>query len=236
MKWNLPPLAVLLALAPLGAAAQVDSAVQGAGGISIVTDGTTTTRSANTIDFTSGCTVTVTGGIAQIACSGSGGSVSGPGTTTSGYVPQWSNTGGTALGAGFAIGTGVATALGVAVGSAGAVVTNNAVAQSFTGGLRPTAYSNGTGSGSATITVDCGNGPLQTITNGGAFTLAMAAYDGECVVRITNNGSAGTISYSGFSEGSNTGDALDTTSGHAFDFALTMIGGTKPHYLVSALQ
>jgi hypothetical protein len=45
------------------------------------------------------------------SCSGSGG-ISGPGTTVSGYVPQWSNTLGTALGAGLAVTqTGAASSL-----------------------------------------------------------------------------------------------------------------------------
>ena len=104
MKWTLPSLlAALLGLVPLAAEAQVNGVVNGSGGISIVTDGTTTTRSANTIDFTAGCAVTASGGIAQIACSGSGGSVIGPGTTVIGYVPQWSNITGTGLGAGLPV-------------------------------------------------------------------------------------------------------------------------------------
>lgn len=106
--------------------------------------------------------------------------------------------------------------------------------QVLTGGFHPTAFSIGTVS-SGTTTVDCGNGPIQSLTNGGAFTFTMSANDGECTVRVTNNGSAGTISFTGFSEGSNTGDALTTTNGNKFDIVLTRIGG-NPHYLISALQ
>lgn len=109
-----------------------------------------------------------------------------------------------------------------------------AAGQVFSGGVHPTAFSNGTAS-SGTVTIDCGNNPIQTLTNGGAFTLAMGANDGSCVLRVTNNASAGTITFSGFSEGSNTGDSLTTTNGNKFDIALTRIGG-NPHFLVSALQ
>jgi hypothetical protein len=63
----------------------------------------------------------------------------------------------------------------------------------------------------------------------------MSANDGSCVVRVTNNGSAGTITFSGFSEGTNKGDSLTTTNTQIFDITLTRIGG-NPHYLVSALQ
>ena len=110
----------------------------------------------------------------------------------------------------------------------------NVAGQAFTGGVHPTAFSNGTAS-SGTKTIDCGNGPVQSLTNGGAFTFAMSANDGQCTVRVANNGSAGAITFSGFSEGSNTGDALDTTNAHIFDITLSRIGG-NPHYLVSALQ
>ena len=44
-----------------------------------------------------------------------------------------------------------------------------------------------------------------------------------------------TVTFSGFTEGSNTGDALDTTNGHKFLIGVTRIHGTS-HYLVSALQ
>jgi hypothetical protein len=109
----------------------------------------------------------------------------------------------------------------------------NVPSQLYTGGIHPQAYGNGTGSG--TTTIDCGNGPIQTLYNNGGFTLAMSANDGSCVVRINNGPSAGTITFSGFSEGSNTGDSLNTTNNNYFDIALTRINA-KPHYLISALQ
>lgn len=135
----------------------------------------------------------------------------------------------------------------VTIASSGAATVNSAggdpnflftdkTGQAFTGGIHPTAFSNGTGSGNSTITVDVGKGPIQTITNGGPFKIAMAAFDGSTVTRVCNNGSAGAITFQGFSEGTNTGDPLTTVNGSCFDISLTQIGGSKPHYLISALQ
>lgn len=116
------------------------------------------------------------------------------------------------------------------------LVTLSGTGQVLTGGFAPTAVALGTIS-SGTTTIDCGSGPLQLATNGGAFTLALStAHLGNCIVHIVNNGSAGIITFSsGFSEGSNTGDALTTTSGAEFDIVLTKIS-SKTHYLVSAYQ
>lgn len=113
-------------------------------------------------------------------------------------------------------------------------VSLSTASQIITGGFHPTAFSNGTAT-TGTTTIDCGNGTIQSLTNGGSFTFAMSANDGQCTVRITNNGSAGTITFSGFSQGSNSGDGLTSTNGNKFDVTLSRIGGS-PHYLISALQ
>lgn len=120
------------------------------------------------------------------------------------------------------------------VNAAPNLVFNNLADQALTGGFVPTAFSNGTAT-SGTTTVDCGQNPIQSLTNGGAFTLAMATNDGLCTLRVTNNSSAGAITFSGFSVGSNTGDALTTTSTSKFDIELTRIGG-NPRYYIHALQ
>lgn len=113
-------------------------------------------------------------------------------------------------------------------------VTLSDVGQVLTGGFHPTAFSNGTAS-SGTKTIDCGNNPIQSLTNGGAFTFAMSANDGVCTVRITNNGSAGAVTFSGFSVSATHGEALTTTNGNIFDVTLTRIGGS-PRYFIYALQ
>lgn len=87
-----------------------------------------------------------------------------------------------------------------------------------------------------TTTVDCRNGQLQSMTNGGASTLAMAAISGNCWLRITNNGSAGAITFSGFSVSATHGEALTTTNTQKFDVQLVEVAGANPRYFVYALQ
>lgn len=103
--------------------------------------------------------------------------------------------------------------------------------QTLSGGANLTVYNPATGN----YTVDCGQNPGQWITNGGAFTITAPAADGMCVLQIENNGSAGAVTWSGFTEGSNTGDALDTTNAHKFQVSITRIHSIS-HYLISALQ
>ena len=70
-------LAVLISSAAfLGLMANVLHADIGPGGIRTVTDGVNTSSNPATLDFTSGCTVTPILGVAEVACSGGGGSVS----------------------------------------------------------------------------------------------------------------------------------------------------------------
>lgn len=87
-----------------------------------------------------------------------------------------------------------------------------------------------------TTTIDCRNGQLQSMTNGGASTLAMAAISGTCWLRITNNGSAGAITFSGFSVSATKGEALTTTNTSKFDIQLVEVAGANPRYFVYALQ
>gem|GEM_PF-3147688 len=106
--------------------------------------------------------------------------------------------------------------------------------QTLSGGANVTAANLGTKS-SGTTTVDCGTSPLQYLTNGGAFTLAAPSNDGSCIVQVTNNGSAGTITFSGFSVGSNTGDALTTSNTSSFAISVWRIN-SKASYRIAAYQ
>jgi hypothetical protein len=106
--------------------------------------------------------------------------------------------------------------------------------QAFSGGLHITTYDFGTAS-SGTKTVNQGNGPQQKLVNGGAFTLAAPAQDGNCLVLVTNNASAGAITFSGFTVGSNTGDTLTTTNTNKFLISIITINGVST-YLIKALQ
>jgi len=106
--------------------------------------------------------------------------------------------------------------------------------QNMTGGVLTPGISIGTET-SGTYTVVCGNGPLQWLTNGGAFTIAAPANDSACIIKIVNNGSAGAISFSGFNVGSNTGDTLNTVNGDKFFISFIRDAGDST-YTIKALQ
>ncbi len=74
-----------------------------------------------------------------------------------------------------------------------------------------------------TVTPNETNGQFQHYVNGGAHTLAPPANDTVITMQITNNGSAGAITTSGFTRV--TGDAFTTTNGHDFICDLRKING-----------
>lgn len=123
---------------------------------------------------------------------------------------------------------------GVVVPSTAVLAYLNVEDQTQTGGTNVTAKNLGTVS-SGTTTIDCGARPLQYLTNGGAFTFAAPANDGNCIVLTTNNGSAGTITFSGFSVPANTGDALTTTNGQKFSISVWRVNSVAG-YRVAAHQ
>lgn len=95
-------------------------------------------------------------------------------------------------------------------------VSLNNTAQLFTGGLRLSPFSVGTTTGGTAITLDSGNGPIQTMVNNGTGTLTAPANDGEIDLLVTNSTAAGALTFSGYSVGANTGDAYTTTSTQKF--------------------
>ena len=70
-------------------------------------------------------------------------------------------------------------------------------AQVLSGGATVTAFSIGAVS-SGTTTISAGNGPQQWMLNTGASTIAAPIADGSTNVSVTNGGSAGAITLSGF--------------------------------------
>ncbi len=106
-----------------------------------------------------------------------------------------------------------------------------AASANLTNGVTVTAGSYSTGS----ITVDYTKGPLSTITNGGAYTITNSASDGSQILLVTNNGSAGATTFTGFTASSNTGDPLTTTNTHKFMITLVRINSTSTYH-VKALQ
>lgn len=119
-------------------------------------------------------------------------------------------------------------------GVATTVAALNIASQTLTGGANVTSNNIGTVS-SGTTTLNCGTSPLQYLTNNGAFTLAAPANDGSCIVRVTNGASAGTITFSGWTVGTNTGDTYATTNANKYDLFVRRINGASS-YQWSALQ
>ncbi|MDX1489739.1 MAG: hypothetical protein R3332_00480 [Pseudohongiellaceae bacterium] len=103
---------------------------------------------------------------------------------------------------------------------------------SLTAGYSNTVYSAGTKS-SGTFTPDVANGHQQSAINGGAHTLAPPSASCTLVVHYTNNGSAGTITTSGFTIVD--GDSLTTTNLDEFLLYITK-SGSKSLLTVKALQ
>ena len=110
------------------------------------------------------------------------------------------------------------------VGSPGVVFTNQPD-QVLTGGANVTTLALTTGN----VTIDCGLRPIQSITDGGVFTITAPVNDGSCLLLVTNNASAGAVSFSGFSVGANTGDLLDTINGHKFTLFIWRAAGVAAY-------
>ena len=108
------------------------------------------------------------------------------------------------------------------------------ISQTLTVGYPVTPYSAGTKS-SGTFTPSIAQGNFQYATNGGAHTLAAPTSDGAATILYTNNGSAGTISFSGFSVGSGTGDTLTTTDTSKFLISIIRINSVATYH-IKALQ
>lgn len=106
------------------------------------------------------------------------------------------------------------------------------VTDTLTVGYATTTYDAGTKS-SGTFTPDEANGNFQRIVNGGSFTLAPPTNDTVISIHVTNNGSAGTITTSGFTL--ITGDSLTTTNGHEFILDLKTIHDVSV-LIITALQ
>lgn len=110
--------------------------------------------------------------------------------------------------------------------------------QTITGGFTWTPFSLGTVT-TGTVTPSALNNLKQTLINGGSFTLAAPTVVGDVELYITNNASAGTITFSGFTK-QFTSDALDTTNGHEFVIYIYCFkndaGTVKTAYLSKAMQ
>lgn len=108
--------------------------------------------------------------------------------------------------------TATAAELNKLTGLAGGIL-STAGDKTLTGGFDVTDYDAGTVT-AGTFTPDPSDSNFQYAINGGAHTLAPPSTSCTLVVQYTNNGSAGTITTSGFTFV--TGDALTTTDGDDF--------------------
>lgn len=99
-------------------------------------------------------------------------------------------------------------------------------------GYSATSYNAGTQS-SGTFTPAAANGNLQHATNGGAFTLGVPASACSIVIELLNNGSAGSVTTSGYTKV--TGDTLTTTNTSKFKLYIN-VGNAYSHLHVTALQ
>lgn len=103
--------------------------------------------------------------------------------------------------------------------------------QVITGGAQITSKSLGTIS-SGTVTPDPGDRPMQHYTNGGAHTLAPSAINGAYLLDITNNGSAGAITTSGWTK---VAGSFTTTNAHKFRCHCS-IGNAGSLLVINAFQ
>jgi len=122
--------------------------------------------------------------------------------------------------------------LGVSVQAYDADTLKADTADILTAGFAGTPVNEGTKS-SGTFTPAETSGNLKYAVNGGAHTLAPPTNNCTLIIQYTNNGSAGSITTSGFTIV--TGDTIATTDGDDFFFYITK-NNSKSHLHVTALQ
>lgn len=126
-------------------------------------------------------------------------------------------------------------AIGVTVqGYDAATIKGNVENQTLTGGVEVTskALNGGSAVTTGTLTLDVADRPLQHYTNGGAHTLAPGSVNGACMLDITNNGSAGAITTSGWTK---VVGSFTTTNGHKFRCHCS-VGNGGSLLIIQALQ
>jgi hypothetical protein len=85
------------------------------------------------------------------------------------------------------------------------------------------------------ITINALLGNYQYIANNGPFTINSATKDCAIDLMVTNSATAGAITFSGFTIGTNTGDLLTTANGDRFIISFRRINAIST-YVVKALQ
>lgn len=109
-----------------------------------------------------------------------------------------------------------------AIATLGAL-SRTATGQSITGGANITPLSLGNLSG-ATLTINPGDRPVQTVSNNGAGSILPGSADGICTVVITNVSGAGAVTTTGWKI---VGPSFDTTVGSVFICSCLIAGSIK---------
>ncbi len=94
---------------------------------------------------------------------------------------------------------------------------------------------NSLGNTSGAFTPDPTLGNYQYLTNHGAITWNVPASDSAMEILVTNDGSAGAITFSGYTVSSNVGDALTTVNTSKFIVSIRRINAVST-YIIKALQ
>jgi hypothetical protein len=106
--------------------------------------------------------------------------------------------------------------------------------QRVVGGYSLAPHSNGS-MGSGTFTFDPLNGNYQSAINAGAITIFAPTVDCAMDILITNSGTAGAVSFSGFTVNANTGEPFTTVNTNKFILSIRRIDGIST-YINKALQ
>jgi len=138
--------------------------------------------------------------------------------------------------------TGVTDLLDRLVPAEGQIAIRGASTWGLAGGSGATALSKGFNTvsfdlgtvSSGTITPEPYNGAAQKLTNNGAFTWAAPTTQGEFRVLVTNAGSAGAVTFSGFTKKLGSG-VFTTTNGHKFIVTVGRIESDE-FYSIDPLQ
>jgi len=112
----------------------------------------------------------------------------------------------------------------VTVERRGGASSNLSVSENLTAGFSSDIEAVGTiSTGTYTPAIGDAQENIKSLTNGGAFTLAVPATNGPISIQVTNNASAGAITFaSGYQKVG--GDDLTTTDGHDFFIHIIRIG------------
>ena len=117
-------------------------------------------------------------------------------------------------------------------GGTGSLMTLVGTDQLVSGGAKTPAVAV---SSSTQIHPDYGYGPMRKVNNSGNFVIQASTSDGYCSLLVQNQTGAGTITTSGFTVSSFTGDAVGVSSGANYVWSLMTINGVAT-YMIKALQ